>query len=147
MTGDGVAAATPWRVAPRTAMRHFQSMTRGKPSDTHPLSGPAATGHALAATLLLLACTMIGVQDVVAAFGGATGTLFAVQCGTLLMLTWCAAQVTLLSESIDRVGGTLVVHRVTPAMVARRWGERWALRGVALLALHLALGWLGGGWS
>ena len=125
---------------------------RGDPSsmaarDTHPLSGPAAMGHALAGTLLLMACTMTGMQDVVAAMGGSTGTLLAVHCGTLLMLTWCAAQVTLLSESIDRVDGTLVVHRVTPAMVARRWAERWAWRGVALLALHLALGWLGGGWS
>ena len=116
-------------------------------TDTHPLSGPAAMGHALAGTLLLMSCTMTGVQDVVAAMGGSTGTLLAVHCGTLLMLTWCAAQVTLLSESIDRVGGTLVVRRVAPGLVARRWADRWVARGLALLALHLALGWLGGGWS
>ena len=115
--------------------------------DVHSLSGPAATGHALAGTLLLLAATMTGVQDVVAAMGGSTGTLLAVHCGTLLMLTWCASQVTLLSDSIERRGGTLVVRRITPAAVARRWAERWVPRGVALLALHLALGWLGGGWS
>ena len=113
---------------------------------THPLSGPAAMGHALAGTLLLMSCTMTAVQDVVAAMGGATGTLLAVHCGTLLMLTWTAAQVTLLSESIDRVDGSLVVRRVTPARVARRWADRWLARGVALLALHLVLGWLGGGW-
>lgn len=115
--------------------------------DTHSLSGPASMGHALAATLLLMACTMTGVQDMVAAMGGSTGTLLAVHCGTLLMLTWCAAQVTLLSDSIERRDGTLVVRRVTPARVAERWIARWVPRGLALLALHLALGWLGGGWS
>ena len=116
-------------------------------TERHPLSGPAATGHAIAGSMLLLTCTMTGVQDVVAAMGGATGTLFALHCGTLLMLTWCAAQVTLLSESIERRDGTLVVRRVTPARVASRWAERWAPRGLALLGLHLLLGWLSGSWA
>ena len=121
----------------------FPTMAR----DTHPLSGPAAAGHALAGTLLLMSATMTGVQDVVAMMGGSTGTLLAVHCGTLLMLTWCAAQVTLLSEAIERRDGTLVVRRVAPAHVAARWADRWAWRGLLLLALHLALGWLGGGWT
>ena len=140
-------AASPCPLVTASDGADLSAMASNTHSDTHALSGPAAMGHALAGTLLLMACTMTGVQDVVAAFGGSTGTLLAVHCGTLLMLTWCAAQVTLLSESIDRVGGSLVVHRVTFAMVARRWAGRWALRGLALLALHLALGWLGGGWS
>ena len=104
-------------------------------------------GHALAGTLLFMSATMTGVQDVVAAMGGATGTLFAVHCGTIAILTWTAAQMTLLSESIERRGDTLVVRRVSPAGVVRRVVERWWWRTPGLLGLHLALGWLGGGWT
>ena len=117
------------------------------PDGTHALSGAAGMGHAFAGTLLLLSATMTGVQDVVAMMGGATGTLFAVHCGTLLMLTWTAAQVSLLSEAIERRGDTLVVRRVSPGDVAARIAERWGWRMPALLFLHLGLGWLGGGWT
>ena len=119
----------------------------GRASASHSLSGLDGVGHALAGTLLFLSATMTGVQDVVAAMGGATGTLLAVHCGTLLMLTWTAAQITLLSEAIERRDDTLVVRRVAPADVVARIAARWWWRTPALLALHLALGWLGGGWS
>ena len=114
---------------------------------THALNGLSGMGHALAGTLLFMSATMTGVQDVVAAMGGATGTLFAVHCGTIAILTWTAAQMTLLSESIERRGDTLVVRRVSPAGVVRRIVERWWWRTPGLLGLHLALGWLGGGWT
>ena len=139
-------AATRRHLAVAAVTADLRAMASDTP-DIHSLSGPSATGHALAGTLLLVSCTMTGVQDVVAAMGGSTDTLLAVHCGTLGMLTWCAAQVTLLSESIERRDGTLVVRRVGPARVAARWIERWVPRGLALLALHLLLGWLGGGWT
>ena len=96
-------------------------------------------GHALAGTLFLMAATMTGVQDMVAAVSGGTGTLLAVHCGTLLMLTWTGAQVALVSEGIERRDGTLLVRRITPGDVARRIAERWWWRTPALLVLHLLL--------
>ena len=115
--------------------------------DRHSLSGAEGMGHALAGALFFLFATMTGIQDAVAAGGGATGTLFAVHCFTLAMLTWTGAQIALFSDSIVREGGTLAVRRVAPGDVWRRLRARWLLPALGLLALHLALGWLGGGWT
>ena len=110
---------------------------------TVPLNGASALGHAVAGTLFVMSATMTGVQDMVAAVTGGTGTLFLVHCGTLLMLTWTGAQVALVSEAIERRDGSLVLRAVPPRAVMRRVRERWWWRTPALLALHLALTGLG----
>ena len=108
-----------------------------------PLNGASALGHALAGVLFVMSATMTGVQDMVAAVSGSTGTLLLVHCGTLLMLTWTGAQVALVSEAIERRDGSLVLRAVPPRAVMRRVRERWWWRTPALLALHLALTGLG----
>ena len=108
-----------------------------------PITGASALGHAMAGTLFLMFATMTAVQDVVALLGGATGTLLAVHIFTVTMLTWMGAQATLFSEGIERLDGRLVVRRITPADVARRVAARWWWRPLALLAVHVALGWIG----